>query len=72
MSKDVIEVKGEVTTVLPGAKFKVELENGQEIVGHLSGKMRQHFIKIVPGDLVRVEMTEYDLTVGRITYREKR
>lgn len=72
MSKDVIETTGEVTTVLPGAKFTVKLQNGKEILGHLSGKMRQNFIKIVPGDQVRLEMTPYDLTKGRITYREKR
>jgi translation initiation factor IF-1 len=69
---DKIETVGEITTVLPGAKFKVKLQNGQEVLGHLSGKMRQNFIKIVPGDHVKLEMTPYDLTKGRITYREKR
>ena len=70
MSKeDVIETEGEVTLVLPGTKFKVKLENGDEITGSLSGKMRMHFIKIVPGDKVRLEISKYDLTKGRITYR---
>ena len=73
MSKaDYIEAVGEVTTILPGTTFKIKLENGQEIVGHPSGKMRQFFIKMVPGDKVRVEISKYDLTKGRITYREKR
>lgn len=68
---DSFEVEGEVTTVLPGTKFKVRLPNGHEVIGHLSGKMRQNFIKIVPGDKVKLEMTPYDATKGRITYRGK-
>ena len=72
MSKaDVIEVEGVVVEKLPNAFFKVELENGHEILAHISGKIRKNFIKILPGDKVKVEMTPYDLTRGRITYRLK-
>lgn len=68
---DVIEVEGKVTETLPNAMFKVQLENGVEILGHVSGKIRMHYIKILPGDRVKVEMSPYDLTKGRITYRFK-
>ena len=70
-TKEVIEVEGTVLETLPNAMFKVELENGHVILAHISGKMRMHYIKIVPGDRVTVEMTPYDLTKGRITYRHK-
>lgn len=70
-NKDVIKADGEVLENLPNTLFKVKLENGHEILAHLSGKMRMHFIKILPGDRVTVEMTPYDLTKGRITYRHK-
>lgn len=69
---DVIEVEGEVTTVLPGTKFKVLLENGKEVTGHLSGKMRQYYIKIVPGDQVKMEISKYDTSKGRIVFRGKK
>ena len=68
-SKDFIEMKGEVLELMPAASFKVQLENGHEILAHLSGKMRMHRIRLLPGDKVRVEMSPYDLTKGRITYR---
>lgn len=68
---DVIEVEGKVTETLQNAMFKVELENGVEILAHVSGKIRMHYIKILPGDRVRVEMSPYDLTKGRITFRFK-
>jgi translation initiation factor IF-1 len=68
---DVIEVEGKVTETLPNAMFKVELENGVEILAHVSGKIRMHYIKILPGDRVKVEMSPYDLTKGRITFRFK-
>lgn len=68
---DVIKVEGKVTETLPNAMFKVELENGVEILAHVSGKIRMHYIKILPGDRVRVEMSPYDLTKGRITFRFK-
>ncbi|MGI6545041.1 MAG: translation initiation factor IF-1 [Fastidiosipilaceae bacterium] len=72
MSKeDAIEVEGTVTDSLPNAVFKVELENGHEIQAHISGKLRQHYIKILPGDKVVVELSPYDLTRGRITWRGK-
>jgi len=67
--KQVIEVTGTVTEALPNAMFKIEIENGHEILGHISGKMRKHYIRILPGDKVTVEMTPYDLEKGRITYR---
>ena len=66
---DVIEVKGKVIDTLPNAMFKVELENGAEILAHVSGKIRMHYIRILPGDRVNVELSPYDLTKGRITYR---
>ena len=66
-----IQMEGVVLEPLPNAMFKVRLENGHEILAHIAGKMRMHYIKIVPGDTVKVEMTPYDLTKGRITYRNK-
>ncbi len=69
--EDSIEVTGVVTETLPGAKFWVELENGHRVLAHISGKMRLHFIKILPGDKVTVELSPYDLSKGRIIYREK-
>ena len=69
--KDIIEVEGEVVELLPNTKFKVKLPNGHVIMAHISGKMRMHFIKILPGDKVLVEISKYDLTKGRITYRGK-
>jgi translation initiation factor IF-1 len=71
MAKDVIEIEGKILESLPNAMFRVELENGHEILAHISGKIRKNFIKILPGDKVKVEMTPYDLTRGRITYRLK-
>ena len=68
-NKDVIELKGKISECLPAATFKLELESGQEIIAHLSGKMRMNRIRLGVGDEVRVEMTPYDLTKGRITYR---
>ena len=68
---DVIEIEGTIKETLPNAMFKVELENGHEIIAHISGKMRKHYIRILTGDKVKVEMTPYDLTKGRITYRGK-
>lgn len=72
MSKEeTIEVNGTIVETLPNATFKVELESGQVIMAYISGKMRMHFIKILPGDKVLVELSPYDLTKGRITYRFK-
>ena len=72
MSKnDVIEMKGTVTESLPNSIFKVTLDNGHQIIAHVSGKIRMNFIYILPGDKVTVEMSPYDLTRGRITYRHK-
>jgi translation initiation factor IF-1 len=72
MSKEEsIEVQGKILDTLPNAMFKVELENGHVVLAHISGKMRMHFIKILPGDRVTVELSPYDLTRGRITYRFK-
>ncbi|HON34651.1 MAG TPA: translation initiation factor IF-1 [Synergistales bacterium] len=68
---DMIEVKGKVLEPLPNAMFRVELENGHKILGHVSGKMRMHFIRILPGDRVLVQISPYDLTRGRIVYRYK-
>lgn len=67
--EDVIEVEGKVDDTLPNAMFKVELENGATILAHVSGKIRMHYIRILPGDRVTVELSPYDLTKGRITYR---
>jgi translation initiation factor IF-1 len=69
--KDAIEVDGVVVEPLPNAMFRVELENGHKILAHVSGKIRMNFIRILPGDRVRVELSPYDLTRGRITYRFK-
>ena len=69
-SKEVIELEGTIVEALPAAQFKVKLENGHEIMAHVAGKMRKHYIRIVPGDTVTVELTPYDLTKGRITYRK--
>jgi translation initiation factor IF-1 len=69
--EDVIEVEGTVVETLPNAMFRVELPNGHRILAHISGKMRMHFIRILPGDKVTVELSPYDLTRGRITYRSK-
>ena len=69
--EDSIEVQGTVLETLPNAMFRVEIENGHKILAHISGKMRMHFIKILPGDKVTVELSPYDLTRGRITYRFK-
>jgi translation initiation factor IF-1 len=71
MSKDVIEFEGTILEALPNAMFKVELENGHQVLAHISGKIRKNFIRILPGDKVKVELTPYDLTRGRITYRLK-
>lgn len=69
--QDVIELGGKVLEALPNAMFKVELENGHQILAHISGKVRMHYIKILPGDKVTVELSVYDLNRGRITYRFK-
>ena len=72
MSKEeAIELEGKVVEPLPNAMFKVELENGHQVLAHISGKMRMHYIKILPGDRVTVELSPYDLDRGRITYRYK-
>lgn len=71
VNKDIIELEGEVVELLPNTKFKVKLSNGHKIIAHISGKMRMHFIKILPGDNVLVEISKYDLAKGRITYRSK-
>lgn len=68
---DVIEIEGKVVETLPNAMFKVELENGHIVLAHVSGKIRMHYIRILPGDRVTVELSPYDLTRGRITYRFK-
>jgi len=69
---DAIEVQGTIKETLPNAMFRVELENGYRVLAHISGKMRMHYIKILPGDKVTVELSPYDLTRGRITYRARR
>jgi translation initiation factor IF-1 len=69
--QDVIEVEGRVIEPLPNAMFRVELDNGHKVLAHISGKMRMHFIKILSGDKVTVELSPYDLTRGRIVYRYK-
>jgi translation initiation factor IF-1 len=66
-----IEMEGEVTEALPNTMFRVKLDNGHEVLGHLAGKMRRFRIRVLPGDRVRVELSPYDLTRGRITYRMK-
>ena len=69
--EEVIEIQGTVNETLPNAMFRVSLDNGHKILAHISGKMRMHFIRILPGDKVTVELSPYDLTRGRITYRFK-
>ena len=72
MSKaDVIEIEGTVVEKLPNAMFKVELENGHEVLAHISGKLRMHYIRILPWDTVTIEMSPYDLSKGRIVWRDK-
>lgn len=68
-NKEVIKLTGKVVEALPNVQFKVELENGHTIMAHVSGKMRKHYIRLVPGDKVEVELTPYDLTKGRISFR---
>lgn len=69
--EELIEVEGIVKESLPNAKFRVELENGHIVLAHISGKIRMHFIRILPGDKVKLELSPYDLSKGRITYRNK-
>jgi translation initiation factor IF-1 len=69
--QNTIELEGEVTELLPNTKFRVKLPNGHSVLAHISGKMRMHFIKILPGDKVLIEISRYDLTKGRIVYRSK-
>lgn len=69
-NKEVIELEGVIVETLPGTQFRVELNNGHQIIAHVAGRMRKHFIRIVPGDQVTVELTPYDLSKGRITYRK--
>jgi translation initiation factor IF-1 len=69
--KDAIEIEGTVVEPLPNAMFRVELENGHKVLAHISGKMRMHYIRILPGDRVKVELSPYDLTRGRVVYRFK-
>ena len=69
--EEAIEVEGKVKETLPNAMFRVELDNGHIVLAHISGKMRMHFIRILPGDKVKMELSPYDLTRGRITYRVK-
>jgi translation initiation factor IF-1 len=69
--EDKIEMEGEVTEALPNTMFRVKLDNGHEVLGHISGKMRRHYIRILPGDRVKIELSPYDLDRGRITYRHK-
>jgi translation initiation factor IF-1 len=71
VAKDAIEIEGTVREVLPNANFRVELENGHEVLAYLSGKMRQHYIRVLEGDRVKVELSPYDLSRGRVTYRYK-
>lgn len=70
--EEAIEVEGKVVETLPNAMFRVELENGHRVLAHISGKMRMHYIKILPGDKVSLQLSPYDLNRGRITYRDKR
>ncbi|MCX5705169.1 MAG: translation initiation factor IF-1 [Candidatus Omnitrophica bacterium] len=71
MKEELIETEGKILEALPNAMFKVELENGHVVLAHVSGKMRMHFIRILPGDKVKLELSPYDLTRGRITFRVK-
>ena len=69
--EELLEMRGKVVELLPNAMFRVELENGHKVLAHISGKMRMHYIRILPGDRVQVELTPYDLTRGRVVYRYK-
>lgn len=69
--EDAIQVEGTIVEPLPNAMFRVELDNGHKVLAHISGKMRMHFIKILPGDRVTIELSPYDLTRGRVTFRAK-
>ncbi len=71
VKEDLIEVEGVIEEALPNAMFRVTLDNGHKVLAHVSGKIRMHFIRILPGDRVKVELSPYDLTRGRITYRSK-
>jgi translation initiation factor IF-1 len=71
VAKEAIEIEGTVSEVLPNATFRVQLENGHEVLAYLSGKMRQNYIRVLEGDRVKVELSPYDLTRGRVTYRYK-
>lgn len=71
VKEEKIEVEGKVLEAYPNAMFKVEIEGGHHVLAHISGKMRMHYIKILPGDKVKLELSPYDLTRGRITFREK-
>ncbi|HSM37619.1 MAG TPA: translation initiation factor IF-1 [Longimicrobiales bacterium] len=71
MANDAIEMEGTVTEVLPNANFRVELDNGHNILAYLSGKMRKYYIRVLEGDRVKIEMSPYDLSRGRVTYRYK-
>ena len=71
MAKDVIEIEGTILESMPNAMFRVKLENGHEILAHISGKIRKNFIRILPGDKVKLELSPYDLTKGRISFRYK-
>lgn len=71
MKEELIETEGTITEALPNAMFRVELDSGHKVMAHVSGKMRMHFIRIVPGDRVKVELSPYDLSRGRITFRCK-
>ena len=71
VKEEKIEMEGEITEALPNTMFRVKLDNDHEVLGHISGKMRMHYIRILPGDRVRIELSPYDLTKGRITFRMK-
>ena len=71
LKEEAIEVEGTIVEPLPNAMFRVELDNGHKVLAHISGKMRMHFIKILPGDRVTIELSPYDLTRGRVTFRSK-
>lgn len=71
MKEEAIQTEGTIVEALPNAMFRVELDNGHRVLAHVSGKMRMHFIRIVPGDKVKLELSPYDLTKGRIIYRER-
>ena len=71
VKEEKIEMEGEITEALPNTMFRVKLDNGHDVLGHISGKMRRHYIRILPGDRVKIELSPYDLDRGRITYRYK-